>query len=252
MPDFKSQLSTFLCSVQLAEANCFQLSQKWGDWALILYETLLSSLCWQHVQPVQYHHSLHQIPFHIHVNSIIQICLNTHVPRPQMLQASLLNFLAHFLLKQHESSISLRHFPLWWFLFARSVGSDEESIPVIMCSSVDCSGDDIYPSRPPPDIASNICCRVCYGAWDWIWRSRDEMLHEERCLYFAKVSTAFRTWEDGSRSCDCGIDRDYAIERSVLYYVHSHILLHASSNLSVKFEVGKNRFPNQKDNHSTY
>jgi len=110
----------------------------------------------------------------------------------------------------------------------------------------------LSPTRPPPDIASNICCRVCYGAWDWIWRSRDEMLHEERCLYFAKVSTAFRTWEDGSRSCGCGIDRDCAIVKSVLYYVHSHILLHASSNLSVKFEVGKNRFPNQKDNHSTY
>ena len=54
---------------------------------VVSFVLTLKLLHLNHIQPVHHHHRLHQIPFQIHMHPIKLVCLNTHIPRPQMLHS---------------------------------------------------------------------------------------------------------------------------------------------------------------------
>lgn len=106
----------------------------------------------QHIQPIHDHHRFDQVSFQIHmptptsaldtisvlesererskaIHSIKLITLNTHIPRPQMLDAPPPRLNTHRLLEQHQRLVPLTHDPLVWFLPPRRIRRHEQARP---------------------------------------------------------------------------------------------------------------------------
>jgi len=83
----------------------------------------------QHIQPIQYHHRLDQIPPQVNMHPIILIRLNTHIIRPQMLHAPPTNLNPALRLKDPQRLVPLRQDPLIGLIRARSIRRQEQPRP---------------------------------------------------------------------------------------------------------------------------